>query len=216
MAGGSASSLVDGKWRYGGDDSSIAASIRDGHPEAGMPAMGKDFDAPETSRACHLYSRAGRQRTRRIIRNTTLRVPGAIVQTENASFKLEPVMETGLEAPWAIAFLPDGRILVTERAGRLRIIADGKLLPEPVRGIPAVYGGEGGLLDVALHPDYSRPGKDWIYLSYGDKSPGGLAMTAVIRGRLRDGAFVDQQQILQGRRLAVSCRRTALRIAPAV
>ncbi len=124
-------------------------------------------------------------------------VPGTTVQSEKASFKLEPVIESGLDSPWAIAFLPDGRQLVTERPGRLRIIENGKLMPEPVRGVPAVFGGEGGLLDVALHPSYSRPGNDWIYLSYGDRSPGGLAMTAVIRGRLRDGALVDQQQIFK-------------------
>jgi glucose/arabinose dehydrogenase len=106
-------------------------------------------------------------------------------------------METGLVEPWAIAFLPDGRMLVTERPGRLRIIDGGRLLPEPVRGIPAVYGGEGGLLDVALHPNYSRRGNDWIYLSYGDKSADGLGMTAVIRGRLRNGEFVDRQQIFK-------------------
>ncbi len=200
MAGGSASSLVDGIWRYGGDDSSIAASIRHGHPEAGMPAMEKDFDAPEIrGLVIYIRERAASVETAHTKYNApTLKgQPRAIVQSENASFKLEPVMETGLEVPWAIAFLPDGRILVTERPGRLRIIENGKLLPEPVHGIPAVYGGEGGLLDVVLHPDYSRPGNDWIYLSYGDKSPGGLAMTAVIRGRLRDGAFVDQQQIFK-------------------
>jgi aldose sugar dehydrogenase len=75
-------------------------------------------------------------------------------------------------------------------------VEGGRLLPEPVRGMPAVYGGEGGLLDVALHPQYAK-GKNWIYLSYGDKSPDGLGMTAVIRGRLREGAFVDQQQIFK-------------------
>ncbi len=196
MAGGPASSLVDGIWRYGGDDSSVAASIRKGHPEAGMPAMEKDLDAPEI-RALVIYIRERAASVETAHTKYNAPVPGAIVQGENSSFKLEPVMETGLEAPWAIAFLPDGRILVTERAGRLRIIENGKLLPEAVRGIPAVFGGEGGLLDVVLHPDYSRPGNDWIYLSYGDKSPGGLAMTAVIRGRLRGDALVDQQQIFK-------------------
>jgi glucose/arabinose dehydrogenase len=194
MAGGSASSLVDGIWRYGGDDASIANSIRDGRPEAGMPAMGKRFDAPEIrGLVIYIRERAARFKTDHTEFNAP--VPGAIVHSENASFKLEPVMETGLNTPWAIAFLPDGRQLVTEQPGRLRIIEKGELLPEPVRGIPAVYGGEGGLLDVVLHPDYSRPGNDWIYLSYGDKSPGGLAMAAVIRGRLRDGSFIDQQQV---------------------
>ena len=195
-AGGSASSLVNGVWRYGDDDESIAASIRDGHPDKGMPAMRNDFDAPEIrGLVIYLRERAANFKTAHATYNAP--VPGAIVHSENAAFKLESVVESGLEAPWAIAFLPDGRLLVTERPGRLRIIEHGKVLPDSVRGVPAVYGGEGGLLDVALHPDYSRPGNDWIYLSYGDKSPGGLAMTAVIRGRLQDGAFVDQQQIFK-------------------
>lgn len=196
MSGGSGPSLVDGSWHHGGDDSSVAASIRDGYPHDGMPAMGNTFNAPEIrGLVIYIRERAASFKTAHTTYNAP--VPGATVKTEKASFKLEPVMETGLEVPWAVAFLPDGRMLVTERPGRLRIIDHGKLLPEPVRGIPAVYGGEGGLLDVVLHPNYSRPGNDWIYLSYGDKSPGGLAMTAVIRGRLRDGAFVDQQQIFK-------------------
>jgi len=196
MTGGSASSLVDGIWRHGGDDASITDSIRNGHPVEGMPAMDKDFNAAEI-RGLVIYIRERSAGVETAHTKYNAPVPGAIAQSENASFKLEPVMEAGLKEPWAIAFLPDGRALVTERPGRLRIIEHGKLLPEPVGGIPAVYGGEGGLLDVVLHPDYPRSGNDWIYLSYGDKSQGGLAMAAVIRGRLRDGAFVDQQQIFK-------------------
>jgi aldose sugar dehydrogenase len=194
LNGPSAPGVLNGTWRHGGDDASIAASIRNGFPGAGMPAMGNNFDGPEI-RALVVYIRELVAKYE--IAHTTYRrpVPGDICQTEKAAYKLEPVVESGLEIPWAIAFLPDGRMLVTERPGRLRIVDHGKLLPEPVRGTPEVYGGEGGLLDVVLNPDYSSPGKDWIYLSYGDKSPGGLAMTAVIRGRLRNGAFVDLQQI---------------------
>ena len=174
MAGGSGPSLVDGSWHHGGDDLSLAASIRDGYARDGMPTMGNNFNAPEI-RGLVIYIRecAARFKTAHTAYNAP--APGAIVKTEKASFKLEPVMETGLEVPWAIAVLPDGRMLITERPGRLRIIDHRKLLPEPVRGIPPVYGGEVGLLDVVLHPNYSRPGNDWIYLSYGDKSPGGLA-----------------------------------------
>jgi glucose/arabinose dehydrogenase len=73
-------------------------------------------------------------------------------------------------APWGLDFLPDGRILVTEKAGRLRIIEKGKLLPDPVTGVPAVLDkGQGGLLDVAVHPDYAKNG--WIYLSLSDPGP---------------------------------------------
>jgi glucose/arabinose dehydrogenase len=196
MSGGSASSLADATWRYGGDDASITRSIRDGHPDAGMPAMRQGLNDAEI-RALVIYIHERGAAFERAHTKYNAPSPGVIVQSEKESFKLESVMETGLDEPWAIAFLPDGRLLVTERPGRLRIIEGGKLLPEPVHGTPAAYGGEGGLLDVALHPHYSRAGNDWIYLSYGDKSPDGLGMTAVIRGRLRDGAFVDQQQIFK-------------------
>jgi aldose sugar dehydrogenase len=196
MSGGSASSLADNTWRYGGDDASIARSIRDGHSDAGMPAMRQALNDAEI-RALVIYIHEKGAAFEQAHTTYNAPVPGAIVKSEKESFKLEPVMEAGLVEPWAIAFLPDGRMLVTERPGRLRIIDRGRLLPEPVRGMPAGYGGEGGLLDVALHPNYSHRGNDWIYLSYGDKSPDGLGMTAVIRGRLRDGALVDRQQIFK-------------------
>ena len=196
MSGGSASSLIDGKWRYGGDDASIARSIRDGHADAGMPPMGKSLNEAEI-RALVVYIHERSAAFERDHTKYNAPSPGVIVQSETESFKLEPVMETGLSEPWAIAFLPDGEMLVTERAGRLRIIQDGRLLPESVRGTPPVFGGEGGLLDVALHPQYSQPGKDWIYLSYGDKSPDDSGMTAILRAHLRDGALVDQQQIFK-------------------
>ena len=196
MAGGSASSLVDGVWRYGGDDANVARSIREGHAETGMPAMGKELNEAEI-RGLVIYIHERSAAVERTHTKYNAPSPGAIVQSEKETFKLESVMESGLKEPWAIAFLPDGRMLVTERPGRLRIIEEGRLLPEPVRGIPTVYGGEGGLLDVALHPNYSRRGNDWIYLSYGDKSPDGLGLAAVIRGRLRDGALIDQQQIFK-------------------
>ncbi|MCY1333653.1 Aldose sugar dehydrogenase YliI [compost metagenome] len=98
------------------------------------------------------------------------------------------VVASGLENPWAVAFLPDGRMLVSERPGRLRLVAaDGRLSP-PLRGVPEVYAkGQGGLLDVALSPDFATD--RLVYLSYaeggGDK---GLAGTAVGRGKLSAAA----------------------------
>ena len=196
LTGGSASSLVDGKWRYGGDDKSIARSIHDGHPDAGMPAMHDDLNDAEI-RALVIYMHERRAAVEKAETKYNAPAPGAVVDSEKASFKLETVVNGDLQDPWAIAFLPDGRMLVTERPGRLRIVEKGHLLPEAVRGMPAVFGGEGGLLDVALHPQYAEGKNDWIYLTYGDKSPDGLGMTAVLRGRLRDGALVDQQQIFK-------------------
>ncbi|WP_137179131.1 PQQ-dependent sugar dehydrogenase [Roseomonas sp. AR75] len=83
---------------------------------------------------------------------------------EVSGVRLATVTE-GLERPWGMAFLPDGSILVTERPGRLRILRDGVLDPNPIAGVPAVHAqGQGGLLDVALHPDFAR--NRTIYLTY--------------------------------------------------
>lgn len=194
--GGSASSLSDGQWRYGGGDASIARSIREGHPDAGMPAMRSSLnDAEIRGLVIYIHERTAIVERTRI--GNTGPAPGTTIKSERASFKLEPVIDEDLQEPWALAFLPDGRMLVTERAGRLRIVEAGRLLPDPVTGVPSVYGGEGGLLDVAVHPQYSQPGNDWIYLSYGDKSPNGFGMTAILRGHLRNGALTDTQQIFK-------------------
>jgi aldose sugar dehydrogenase len=118
-----------------------------------------------------------------------------VVRSERHAFKLETVVE-GLETPWSVAFLPDGRMLVTEKPGRLRVVEKGRLQPRPIQGTPEVWArGQGGLLDVAVHPDYARNG--WIYLSYSDPGENGSAMTAIVRGRLREGRFVEQQTIFR-------------------
>jgi glucose/arabinose dehydrogenase len=90
---------------------------------------------------------------------------------------------SGLEHPWALAFLPDGRILVTERPGRLRIVATDGTLSAPLTGLPANIAavGQGGLLDVALDPDFAN--NRLVYLSFAESGEGGSG-TAVARGRL--------------------------------
>lgn len=95
----------------------------------------------------------------------------------------------GLEHPWGLAFLPDGRMLVTERPGRLRIVSADGSVSAPVSGVPEVYAkGQGGLLDVALDPDFAT--NPWVYLSFSEPGEGGGG-TAVARGRLVDGALTD-------------------------
>jgi glucose/arabinose dehydrogenase len=103
-------------------------------------------------------------------------------QSEKHVFRTVTVV-SGLDHPWSLAFLPDGRMLVTERVGRLRVIAaDGTLLPQPVGGVPEVYAsGQGGLLDVLPHPDFATNG--FVYLSFSAPGEGG-AGTGVVRGRL--------------------------------
>jgi len=91
----------------------------------------------------------------------------------------------GLEHPWALEFLPDGRMLVTERPGRLRLVDRSGRISEPLAGVPEVeVGGQGGLLDVALDPKFAE--NRLVYLSYAELREGG-AGTAVARGRLDEG-----------------------------
>jgi aldose sugar dehydrogenase len=114
-------------------------------------------------------------------------------QTRLKTDKAEIVVETvagGLNHPWGLAFLPDGGMLVTERPGRLRLVAaDGKVSPA-LGGVPSVLAqGQGGLLDVALAPDFAA--SRLVYLSFAEPGEGG-ASTAVARGRLNDAATALQ------------------------
>ncbi|PWG82691.1 hypothetical protein DDR33_02215 [Pararcticibacter amylolyticus] len=116
-----------------------------------------------------------------------------------SDLKVETVA-SGLSMPWAVAFLPGGELLVTERTGKLRLVKDGVLDPQEITGLPkSLFRGQGGLLDVTLHPDYKNNG--WIYISYsspkaeGEEGDEGGANTAFIRAKLKDHALTDIQKI---------------------
>jgi aldose sugar dehydrogenase len=110
----------------------------------------------------------------------------------NGAFNVGTVAK-GLENPWSLAFLPDGRMLVTERPGRLRLVGRDRKLSEPLAGVPQVYtSGQGGLLDVALSPAFNKD--RLVYLSFAESGEGG-AGTAVARGRLGEGGLENVQVI---------------------
>jgi aldose sugar dehydrogenase len=126
---------------------------------------------------------------------TTGALPAQTQQTQHHEFNVVTVVE-GLENPWGLAFLPGGDMLVTERPGRLRLVRGGQLLPEPIAGVPAVWSrGQGGLLDVAVHPDFDS--NRFIYLSYSKPGPDDSATTAVIRGRLEGHALTGVEEIFE-------------------
>jgi glucose/arabinose dehydrogenase len=114
-----------------------------------------------------------------------------IIQSDKQAFRVS-TLTRGLENPWSMAFLPDGRMLLTERAGRMRILDKHfKLDPTPIEGLPDVVArGQGGLFDVVLHPDFSSNG--WIYWSYNAPGPGGWG-TALARGKLQGHRMIDVQ-----------------------
>jgi glucose/arabinose dehydrogenase len=116
------------------------------------------------------------------------------VRSDKLELRLETVA-AGLEHPWGMAFLPDGRVLVTERPGRLRIVAADGSLSAPLDGVPPVAaGGQGGLLDVTLHPGFVDNGL--VYLSYSEPGEGGNS-TAVARGRLDGNALREVEVIFR-------------------
>ena len=101
---------------------------------------------------------------------------------------------SGLVHPWALAFLPDGRMLVTERPGRLRIVSSTGELSEPVAGLPEVAArNQGGLLDVAVDPRFAE--NRYVYLSFSEPGESGTASTAVARGQLGDGRLENVEVI---------------------
>jgi len=166
-----AQSLLADTWLHGGDDESIAKNIRDGFLDKGMPPF------KETLTDQQIWQMVAYLRTQTAsLKDKPVYVPdpdGQIVTSEKQTFRME-IVARNLETPWGLAFLPDGRLLITERPGRLRIVQNGKLLPEPVKGTPKVWEKQdGGLFDVEVHPDYARNG--WIYLSYSETLPGYVA-----------------------------------------
>ncbi|MEJ2504248.1 MAG: PQQ-dependent sugar dehydrogenase [Gemmatimonadota bacterium] len=119
--------------------------------------------------------------------------------SEQHAFTVDTVA-TGLEHPWGLRFLPNGDLLVTERPGRLRVVrmsGDGAGTVGPsIEGVPDVWSsGQGGLLDVELHPAFASNGV--VYLSYSKPGDGGSATTAVVRGRLEGDRLADVEEILE-------------------
>ena len=116
----------------------------------------------------------------------------------------------GLEHPWAVAFLPDGRKLVTERPGRLNIFDDGAITR--VSGLPEIHAHrQGGLMEVLLHPNYEENG--WIYLTYSKSNGQGETATALIRGRLDGTTLVDVEELFEESRYSSPGRHYGSKLA---
>ena len=187
--------LLDERWSHGGDEASILRSIREGWPATGMPAFRDAFTPAELNALVVFLKHQGAEYAAGRI-TPPPPPPPETIESELQTFRLETWVD-GLDIPWGLAFLPDGRMLVTERAGRLRVIEDGKLLAAPIQGTPRVHAEQdGGLLDVIVHPDYAKSG--WIYLAYSEdgKVPD-TSMTVVVRGRIRDRQWVDQETLFR-------------------
>lgn len=195
--GGLGTSLSKGYWKHGSSDDDLARAINKGFPDLGMPPWEGTL-APDQVRSLVVFLRE-REQTE-AARKATPPTPrrDAPTATKYETYKLETLTE-GLHNPWGLAFLPDGRMLVTEKSGPLRILSrDGKQVSDPIKDTPPVMDhGQGGMMAVGVHPDYAKNG--WIYLGladgWRDDKNKVSTITAVVRGRIKDGAWVDQEWI---------------------
>jgi aldose sugar dehydrogenase len=210
------SPLVGSDLKYGDSVEAIANSIATGYPALGMPAWSATMSEDEIWNMA-LYVAEQRQGTTILDKNNKIAIvlPTGKIKTQKYKFKIE-VVATGIDPmPFAIAPLPDGRILLTERMHGLFII-DTTGQKTQITGSPKAYDdageflgqvqGIGWMMDVAIHPDYANNG--WVYLQYGERCSGcnefskrgnntPVSMNKVIRGRIKDGAWVDEQLIWQ-------------------
>ncbi len=119
---------------------------------------------------------------------------GTVYKSTVHDYRVVPVA-SGFVNPWGMAFLPGGDMLVTERPGRLRIVRGGQLLPTPVDGVPAVVArGQGGLLDIVLHPQFAT--NRYLYLSFSKPvGENNAATTAVIRAKFENDKLTDVTEV---------------------
>ena len=194
LQGGQAQSLKDAVWQFGSKRSHIFRNIKYGISDFAMPAFEEALSDDGINRVLDFVLDFEKSSG-----STRPPIPEKIF-TLDYEVNINVVADN-LDIPWAIDFLDEQSALVTERPGKVRLIENGKLHPKPIGGISSVlHEGQGGLLDVSVDPNYAETG--WIYLSYshpltaaqGERQP---AMTRIVRGKLRNHRWVDQEVIYE-------------------
>lgn len=160
--------LFDQKWLDGTDDAKIANTIRHGVPDKGMVGFTPEQVSDQQIFQLIAYIRTATANLKP--KPTYVADPnGQVLSSEKQTFKME-VITRDVNTPFGLAFLPDGRLLITERNGTLRILDKDKL-SDPITGTPKPpVQQDGGFLDVTVHPQYAKNG--WVYLSYSEVQPG--------------------------------------------
>ncbi len=187
--------FVDRQWKHGNEKADIIKSITNGYPEQGMPTFGKVFKEEEIENLATYILTGIENVDLYAFQEETLKSDTFL--TESLDFNLDTIA-SNLGSPWGMAFLPDGDMLITEKAGTLhRLTADREL--QTIAGTPEVlYMGQGGLLDVALHPDFENNG--WVYLSYSIFKVEGqdtLSTTAITRAKLEGNQLTQSEKIFE-------------------
>jgi aldose sugar dehydrogenase len=186
-------SFVDRKWQFGNSRTEIRDVIKNGENNAGMPAYGAAFSEKELNELTDLIMGVIENDPELDFKQNMK--PKETIASEEMDYSLEMVVD-GLESPWGMAFLPNNEILVTDKYGTLYKVVPSKSKTK-ITGVPEVQsGGQGGLMDIELHPGFET--NNIIYLSYSKiKDGNGLSTTAVLKARLQENQLTDQEIIFE-------------------
>jgi len=186
-------SFVDREWKYGNSWNEVYRSIAEGYPDGGMPSFDTTFTERELSNLTDYILKGIEKKTKQDFQVSAPSFAG-VIESRDLSFRLDTIAGgEELQVPWGLAFLPEGDLLITDRGGQLLRHREGEPL-QVIAGIPEVRAaGQGGLLDVALHPDFEA--NRWVYLSFSKPVNSLENTTAVLRGRLQGNQLVDTTEI---------------------
>ncbi|QDU54420.1 PQQ-dependent sugar dehydrogenase [Aeoliella mucimassa] len=192
LTGGNAQSMVDGIWQFGRGDGDLTRNIKYGISSVGMPDYDKVLSDSEIQ---------GLVKYIRDAQNQAGIEPPPMPEkllTRHYDVGVEKWIADGIDTPWSLIFLDDSTALLTERPGRLRVVINGKLHPDPIEGTPETLPiNQGGYMDVAADPNYAENG--WVYLAYTHSLAGNNrdapAMTRVVRGKLKDHKWVEEEVV---------------------
>ena len=196
LEGNSGSALIKKNWLHGSSGDDIFKTIKQGVPKTEMTGWGKVLKDEEIKSIVNFIISAQNNKP-----NARKTIP-ATVMTKDYTLNIEQLVTEDLQTPWGIEFVDKNKALITEKPGRLRWLVNGKLDPEPIRGIPQPYllSSTAGLMDIALDPKYASNGR--VYLAYshtnGDnKDKSAKGMTRIIRGKVKGHDWVEQQTLFE-------------------
>lgn len=186
-------SFVERDWSYGSSAQDIYESIKDGYADNGMPGYSSALTDEELRGIADfiISETAGKTKAMLLTENPDL---SGVQSSDDMNFRLETLTDEIDGVPWGLAQLPNGDLLVTERSGNMYLLRTDKSL-ESISGVPTVNAsGQGGLLDVEIHPDFSE--NQLVYFSYSKNNPNGAGRTtAVARGILSGLALTSVEDL---------------------
>lgn len=205
MEGSSATALIKTTWTHGNSRKSIIKSIREGIPGTEMARWDGVLSNKDIQAVAEYIVRAQRNKVQqppKTSNTTTVTEKPLVLKTKHYNLKVEKLITKGLNGPWGLEFINNKIALITGKTGELYWIENGKSTVKRITGLPRTYASDmvGGMMDLALDPEYVKNG--WIYIAHSystDSNPNknSPGMTRIIRGKIRDYKWIDEQVLFQ-------------------